>query len=115
MNQDAIPLTIETMSQPKSAEKKPSTENPGSIHATSANIAAFTTSRKTPSVTIVSGNVSTITTGRISALTTPMSSAARISEPVPANEAPGTQSAASQSTIAIFSNSMSKPAQVGAF
>src|SRR5690606_41848989 len=109
MNQDAIQLTIETMSQPKSAEKKPSTENPGNIHATRANIAAFTTSRKTPSVTIVGGNVSTITIGRISAFTTPISSAARSSVPVPSNATPGTTEAATQSPSALISKRTGKP------
>ena len=57
-------------------DQKPCTQKPGSIQATSPIIAAFSTSRNSPRVTMVSGRVRRNRIGRTTAFSTPSSTAA---------------------------------------
>ena len=73
---------------------------PGISHATSATVAALTTSRNRPSVSIVIGSVSTTSSGRMNALTSPSTSPATISVPALSNRTPEITKVAAQKPIA---------------
>src|SRR5688500_14405931 len=79
MNQDPTQLTMLTINAPPSAVQNPAILKPGSMSATSPIIAAFTTSRKSPSVNSSAGSDSSRANGLTTAFTRPNNNPARIS------------------------------------
>ncbi|MNE54765.1 hypothetical protein D3C80_1495750 [compost metagenome] len=77
------------------------TANPPRNQAVSPIIAAFTTSRNRPSVTMVSGRVRMTMIGRTMALTRPSRTAAATRLPVEVKSTPGTIWAASHRPRAV--------------
>ncbi len=80
---------------------RPLTENPPRNQAVSPIIAAFTTSRNRPRVTMVSGSVRITMIGRTMALTRPRITAAASSDPVEVKSTPGTTLADSHNPRAV--------------
>src|SRR5258706_155787 len=98
-----------TTIDPKSAEKKSATWKPGTRNATSSSMSALITSRKRPSVSRVSGKVSSTKIGRTTAFTTPSSNAARIRVSVPSIEIPRTRACATHKPKAPIASRIRKP------
>ena len=97
------------MIEPRTAEPKPATCMPGTSAATSSSMSALITSRKSPSVSRVSGRVSSTNTGRTTAFTTPSRSAARNSARVPSIEMPSRSCSATHRPNAPITRRIRKP------
>jgi hypothetical protein len=76
---EAVQLVNATIIHPKRADKKDAIVKPGIIHDTNKNKKAFNMRRKTPSVTMVIGSVSSTRIGRIMAFNIPNMNAVIIS------------------------------------
>ncbi len=109
MYHDATHANVETIAQPNNAAKNPLTENPASVHATSPNIPAFTTSRNRPNVTMVSGSVIRTITGRTNPFTIPINNAATSNVAGPVTVTPGIIHAANAKPIAVITVLTRKP------
>ena len=64
------------MSEPSRAAPKPATWKPSSTLAAAQNMSALITNRNSPTVTMVTGSVSTTSTGRSTTLNSPITKAA---------------------------------------
>lgn len=93
-------LIIDSNNEPPSAGKKPDTENPGTIFATSQNISAFITKVNKPKVRILIGKVKIINTGLIKIFTRPITSADQRAAANPEKLIPGTTQATKSSAKA---------------
>jgi multidrug efflux pump subunit AcrB len=108
---DTFPEMVSALmiSAPQNAGQKPRISKPGTMAEVSQRQSAFRMKRNRPSVTSVSGSVSTRRTGRTIALIKPRTSAATMTVTVPPASMPGTTSVASQIATALTSARIRKP------
>src|SRR5258708_17034704 len=108
-NHEPTKLTKLTSTDVQTADQNPATCMPGSIHATSATMAALITSRNRPRVRMVIGSVSNMAMGRTMELTTPNNTPARIKVAGVSIETPLTQTVANHKPSATMLARMRNP------